>query len=530
VERCADSNGVEHGGSGRLYTGTPGEYAYEVTAESEVKGENLTNTATLYYAVASAPQVEIFTPASGATYNEGEEVPAEYFCGEGEDEPGLEACEAPVAFGDDIDTSTPGEYEFTVVARSGDGQNTERTVHYKVAGPPTASINLVSGGTYPIGSVVETEFSCSPGEYGPAIEECIDSNGVEAPGGALTDGTLNTSVLGQHEYTVTARGGEGMIDRATDTITYTVEGVPGVDTLKPTEVTGTSAVLNAKVNPKGAEVLECVIEFGPTKAYGASEPCSGDLGSGTTGVLVSAEVSGLAPGHSYHYRVVAKNQFGTATAQDVGFSTPPLPGVDTLPATEVTGTSALANAKVNPKGVSVGTACVIEYGPTTAYGSRVACNPEELGAGSGGVLVSAKLSPLARGRTYHYRVVAENVFGSADGEDKAFTTPPLPGVDTLPASDVSATSAVLNAKVNPKGVALTECVIEYGTSTAYGSSRPCKLAPPPAGSSPTARLASAAVEGLEPQRTYHYRVLATSAGGTAEGEDVHFKTGAVPVT
>ncbi len=198
--------------------------------------------------------------------------------------------------------------------------------------------------------------------------------------------------------------------------------MPGVDTLPATEVTAFSARLNAKVNPKGVEVNECVIEYGRTSAYGSSMPCSPEPGSGTTGVLVSVAVSGLAPDSYYHYTVVAKNINGTARGVDKEFRTLVVPGVDTLPASEVTAFSATLNASVNPKGVEI-SECVVEYGRTSAYGSSMPCSPEP-GSGSTGVLVSVTLSGLVPNRYYHYRVVARSANGTARGTDKEFQTSP----------------------------------------------------------------------------------------------------------
>jgi subtilase family serine protease len=83
------------------------------------------------------------------------------------------------------------------------------------------------------------------------------------------------------------------------------------------------------------------------------------------------------------------------------------------------------------------------------------------------------------------------------------------------------TSATLNAKVNPDGQAVTECEFEYGTSTTYGSSVPCKSLPG-SGTSPVA--VSANVTALTPNTEYHFRIVTKNAGGTIEGVDVTFHT------
>lgn len=82
--------------------------------------------------------------------------------------------------------------------------------------PPTASITSPSNGqNFETGQVVPTSFQCTEGEGGPGIESCTDSNG-----GSGTSGTLDTSLVGKHTYTVTAKSEDGLEDTAE--ISYTV--------------------------------------------------------------------------------------------------------------------------------------------------------------------------------------------------------------------------------------------------------------------------------------------------------------------
>src|SRR6202035_5576154 len=130
------------------------------------------------------------------------------------------------------------------------------------------------------------------------------------------------------------------------------------------------ATLNATVNPNGAQVAECKLEYGPTEAYGSNVPCSSAPGSGNVPVAVSAAVTGLAANTSYHFRVVASNPGGTGKGADQTFATPAAkpPTVVTEPASGLTQGGVTLNATVNPNGGDV-TDCAFEYGATEAYGS-----------------------------------------------------------------------------------------------------------------------------------------------------------------
>src|SRR5207248_9008764 len=94
--------------------------------------------------------------------------------------------------------------------------------------------------------------------------------------------------------------------------------------------------------------------------------------------------------------------------------------------------------------------------------------------------------------------------------------------DALPiSSSIAANSATLNGVVNPNGLEVTECKLEYGTTTRYGSTATCT---PPPGSGTGNVAVSAAISGLSENTTYHFRIVAKNAGGTSEGADETFKT------
>ncbi|MGH6876312.1 MAG: hypothetical protein ACREHV_02920, partial [Rhizomicrobium sp.] len=93
----------------------------------------------------------------------------------------------------------------------------------------------------------------------------------------------------------------------------------------------------------------------------------------------------------------------------------------------------------------------------------------------------------------------------------------LPVVTTSSAEHVTAATAILRGSVDPDETTVTACQFEYGTSTSYGHTAPCT--PPAPFSGGAAVPVSAELSGLESNTTYHYRLAASNAGGTVEGQD-----------
>src|SRR6185312_7568487 len=104
---------------------------------------------------------------------------------------------------------------------------------------------------------------------------------------------------------------------------------------------------------------------------------------------------------------------------------------------------------VNPEGHD--TTYFFKYGLTTSYESTPTPSQKvvSLSAAEG---VSASLSGLAPGTTYHFQLVAENSSGTVHGADETFTTASPPGAPTATtgiATSVGETTATLNGTVNP---------------------------------------------------------------------------------
>jgi Ca2+-binding RTX toxin-like protein len=255
-------------------------------------------------------------------------------------------------------------------------------------------------------------------------------------GGGGTDtidaGTGNDSVFakdGVLDHIVCGTGNDSasvdsIDDVAADCEVASLLGGPVVHTFQATGVGTTSATVNGSINPDGRAVTY-QFNYGLTSGYGQhTTPVS--LPAGHTEVQVSAVLTGLSPGSSYHYQLVVTDSLGnTISGDDQSFTTGsslvgPL-AVTLLPAAGgPPNTDAVLIGRVTTNGIP--TTWYFEYGTTTAYGQQTAAHL--LGATSTAVQVASAvdLNPPPK-TTWHYRLVATNQAGTSFGADQSFTLP-----------------------------------------------------------------------------------------------------------
>jgi hypothetical protein len=321
---------------------------------------------------------------------------------------------------------------------------------------------------------------------------------VSAPVEGLKPGTA-------YNFRLVAESEEGVPNYGNTVEFITAEAVAGVSTGPPLEVTPTSAKLTGSLEPQKF-TTKYYFEWGETTLYGHNSPVPFGVTSATGILPVETKLAGLKPGTTYHYRLVASNQFGISFGGDVQFNTSG-PGITVEPATSIGHTTATLNAKINPNKLE--TKYRFEYGETATYGTTT--KEEVLAPGiEKPEPVKAELSGLKLAATYHFRIVATNAAGTVNGPDQEFTTALI---ESESATALSAETATLQAEISPLGVN-TSCEFEYGTSASYGSSVPCTPAP---GASNTPVLVSGELKGLTANTTYHYRVTATVEGIAEKG-------------
>ena len=241
---------------------------------------------------------------------------------------------------------------------------------------------------------------------------------------------------------------------------------PAVVTGEATSLKPTSATLNATVNPDGQTVSVCEFEYGLTVSYGKSEPCSSAPGSGTSPVAVSAPISGLEAGTSYHFRVSATSVGGTTVGADETFETlepPPPPRIKKLSPKKG---PAAGKTSVTITGTKLGGATAVKFGSTAATSFTV--NSENS--------ITA-LSPS--GTTGAVEVTVTTPSGnSASGDHFTYEAPTL----TLVSPGAGARGGGTPVTVTGSGFALSGTTFKFGkvaaSSVSCSSTIECTLRSP----------------------------------------------------
>ena len=304
---------------------------------------------------------------------------------------------------------------------------------------------------------------------------------------------------------------------------------PTVTTNAAGSIAATSATLAGTVDPNGASAISS-FNYGTTTSYGSTLDASPRRVYGSSGPTdVSAAISGLSCGTTYHFRLAATSRAGNANGSDRSFTTSACaqattpPTATTAAATAIAATGATLNG--NAAAGSAAATVAFDWGTTTGYGTSLAATPATFAAGAGGS-VSASLAGLTCATTYHYRANASSSAGNGTGTDQSFTTSACTQASTPPTATTSAASAIATTSATLNGVAKAGSTtaslgFDWGASTSYGS----QVAPSPATVVANGSAnATAALGALACGTTYHYRFWAASSSGNAAGSDQSFTT------
>lgn len=319
---------------------------------------------------------------------------------------------------------------------------------------PTLSETIASGGTIKFvdhGREANIAWTGTPSDTPPTCESSVPV----APAATKTnwEGKCTFTTSGTYKFeSSTLWYNPPYEDYTKYEVIVAGPPTPTATTEQATAITETEATLNGDVNPEG-QATSYYFEYGTTSAYGSKTTETSVSGAGR----VSAALTGLSPSTTYYVQLVAVYGAGKTKVEggDMTFKTtapPSAPTASTQSATGVTETEATLKGTVNPDGEV--TEYFFEYGTETSYGQKT--GEVTLPASEGNQAVSATVKGLAPGAEYHFRVVAKNKLGSAQGNDLTFmaaSTPPVKEpTKEPPAKEPSPTSPTSTAG-NPTATA-----------------------------------------------------------------------------
>ena len=240
--------------------------------------------------------------------------------------------------------------------------------------------------------------------------------------------------------------------------------------------------------------------------YGiASGSYSQNMGVGN---VTSATLPGLTEGSTYYLVVVA-----TDSAQVEGLPSAEVSGV-VLKASSAASSSVTNNSAVITWQTNKASSSQVSYGTSTAYGSSSPLNSTLVTSHS------VTLTGLSASTTYHYQVQSTDQGGSTSVlGDFTFATAAVapPTISGVAGSGVTANAATITWTTSTA----SDSQVDYGTTTAYGSSTALNTA--------MVTSHSAGLSGLTAATTYHYRVKSKDAAGNlATSGDFTFTTTTTP--
>jgi hypothetical protein len=377
------------------------------------------------------------------------------------------------------------------------------TYHYRLVGTNPSGSAAGTDETFTTAAAqvaVDTQppFASAMGPNGATLNATLNPNGADTTyrfeygttagygsstpdadaGSAVGETAAPATVTGllpstEYHFRVVADNGVGGAVQGADATFTTGPGTPAT----ASNITAIAAQLHATINPQGSSA-RYFFEYGTTTAYDTST-LQQNVSAGSADVPVSQGTGTLAPGTTYHFRVVETLSSGqTVSSNDATFTTIPAASVTTTPVTGVTPSSATLNASIDTHG-NAGTVSFAVTSPDSAYATTTSSTP--LATSNGPQSVSVALTGLPPGASYLVRASATVAGTTAWGEQVVFETPGLPPFNPPPpppsisAAPYGCAAPHLNpVNAHPKAgdsVTVTGSDLGVGGTIALGSSQ-----------------------------------------------------------
>ena len=211
------------------------------------------------------------------------------------------------------------------------------------------SVSRFAPSEFPVTAATEYTADLDPFDPNPSYAVAVDpaTNDVyiaeRAPVARIVryrqDGTLLASFAGPGEEGEVAESEGVAVDGASSRVFVSdfpssgfsqvkifqpLVAAPTIEAIFAKDITAGSATLGAEINPNTLET-EYRFEYGLSACSGGSctsVPAEGEsIGDGHREIAVAAEIKGLAPSTTYHYRVVAENSLGVSVGEERTFTT-----------------------------------------------------------------------------------------------------------------------------------------------------------------------------------------------------------------
>lgn len=291
-------------------TGTAGTY-YSAAAMSASGG-----TSPYTWSVSGAPSGFTMNPSSGVLS-------------------GTPASSGTYSFNVGVaDSSSPQQTAsklFTLTVNS--SSVTGPTAHFTMSAPGYATVSDPGTLTTSVptgGSITATFTSTSvPGSAAITSYAWYNNNSSFCSGTpcAVPFGTPSNSI----KLTVTDANGKSSSATALLIVNIASSQPPTATTGSASAITNSGATIGATVNANGTDTHIYFLYAANSGLSGATQTPSQDIGSGTTGVSVSANIAGLSAGTAYYFRVVATNGSGTVSGSVANFTTSmPAPNITSV--------------------------------------------------------------------------------------------------------------------------------------------------------------------------------------------------------
>jgi len=294
----------------------------------------------------------------------------------------------------------------------------------------------------------------------------------------------------------------------------TLAASPSITTVAISSITSTTASSGgASITDGGSSITAKGVCWSTS-----SNPTTADSkttnGTGTSNFTSS--ITGLSPGTTYYVRAYATNSIGTSYGNQLTFTTSiVIPTLTTVAISNLTSSSANSGGQ----NINAGGGTVTAKGVCWSTSSNPTIANSKTTDGTGTSNFTSLIENLTYNTTYYVRAYATNSAGTGYGNELSFSTLAIePIIDTLTATSLTQTSAILNANIVENG---GSSITDYGFYWGLTSNPTTQLQ---VGTTDYTGAFDVLLDSLSQGTTYYFKAYATNSIGTSYGDVLNFKT------